>query len=234
MSPQPIFGGPVYFIRNVVYNAWWGPVKIHGEPSGIYYLNNTYVGEFKQLTPASNLHLRNNLILGQGTQPRVFALDTFTNYSDSDYNGFRPNPGSKEAFSWNSPPFEEVRNFYPAHKAAENPGTIQLVQRTFPTLAAYAKATGQDRHSRLVDYDIFVNAPQPDFTDPTRVVAVDSVDLRLRKGAAAIDAGLALPNITDGYRGRAPDLGAYEYGVPLPHYGPRSVASEPSSAAAHP
>jgi hypothetical protein len=94
MSPQPIFGGPVYFIRNVVYNAWWGPVKIHGEPSGIYYLNNTYVGEFKQLTPASNMHLRNNLILGQGTQPRVFALDTFTNYSDSDYNGFRPNPES--------------------------------------------------------------------------------------------------------------------------------------------
>ncbi len=34
MSPQPIFGGPVYFIRNVVYNAWWGPVKIHGEPAG--------------------------------------------------------------------------------------------------------------------------------------------------------------------------------------------------------
>jgi hypothetical protein len=41
---------------------WWGSVKIHGEPAGIYYLNNTYVGEFKQ----------------------VFALDTFTNYSDSD------------------------------------------------------------------------------------------------------------------------------------------------------
>jgi hypothetical protein len=32
---------------------------------------------------------------------------------------------------------------------------------------------------------------------------------------------VALPNITDGYTGRAPDLGAYEYGVPLPHYGPR-------------
>jgi len=46
MSPQPVLGGPVYFIRNVVYNAWWGPVKVHGEPSGIYYLNNTYVGEY--------------------------------------------------------------------------------------------------------------------------------------------------------------------------------------------
>jgi len=30
-----------------------------------------------------------------------------------------------------------------------------------------------------------------------------------------------LPNITDGFLGKAPDLGAYEYGAPLPHYGPR-------------
>ena len=67
---------------------------------------------------ASNMHLRNNLLLGQGTQPRVFALDTFTNYSTSDYNGFRPNPGSKDAFAWNSPPFEVVRDFYEGHKAA--------------------------------------------------------------------------------------------------------------------
>jgi hypothetical protein len=47
------------------------------------------------------------------------------------------------------------------------------------------------------------------------------VDLRLKKGAAAIDAGTPLPNITDGFLGRAPDLGAYEYGAPVPHYGPR-------------
>jgi len=229
MSPQPVLGGPVYFIRNVVYNAWWGPVKIHGEPSGIYYLNNTYVGEFKQLTPLSNLHLRNNLLMGQGTAPRVMSVDTFTNYSSSDYNGFRPNPESREAFAWNSPPFEAVRNFYRARREAQ-PGVqltvaqtapIPLVQRAFPTLEAYAQATGQDRHSRLVDFDIFVKAPQPDFSDPTHVVAVDAVDLRLRKGAAAIDAGVALPNVTDGFRGRAPDLGAYEFGEPAPHYGPR-------------
>jgi hypothetical protein len=222
MSPQPVFGGPVYFIRNVVYNAWWGPVKIHGEPSGIYYLNNTYVGEFRQLTPASNMLLRNNLLMGQGTQPRVFSLDTFTNYSSSDYNGFRPNPESKEAFAWNSPPFEEVRNYYPAHKAQGAPAGVPLVQRAFPTLKAYAAATGQDRHSKLVDFDIFVNAPKPDFTDITHVVDVSSVDLRLKKGSAAVDAGIALPNVTDGYLGRAPDLGAYELGQPLPHYGPRN------------
>ncbi|MBX5461482.1 MAG: hypothetical protein IRZ28_10385 [Steroidobacteraceae bacterium] len=229
MSPQPILGGPVYFIRNVVYNAWWGPVKIHGEPSGIYYLNNTYVGELKQLTPVSNMHLRNNLILGQGTQPRVFSVDTFTNYSSSDYNGFRPNPGSKDAFAWNSPPFDETRNYYPEHKStpARFP-TIPFTRRVFPTLQAYSRATGQDRHSRVIDYDVFVNAPEPDFTDPTRVVAVDAVDLRLRKGSAAIDAGVALSNVTDGYLGRAPDLGAYEFGAPLPHYGPRPKPAAPA------
>jgi hypothetical protein len=220
MSPQPVLGGPAYFIRNVVYNAWWGPVKIHADPSGVYYLNNTYVGEFKQLTPMSNVHLRNNLLLGQGTTPRVFSMETFTNYSSSDYNGFRPNPESKEAFGWNSPPFEKVRDFFPARRA-DPKAAIALTQRIFPTLESYSKATGQDQHSRLVDYDIFVAAPKPDFSDPTRVVSVDSVDLRLREGSVSIDAGAVLPNVTDGFLGKAPDLGAYEFGAPLPHYGPR-------------
>lgn len=223
MSPQPVFGGPAYFIRNVVYNAWWGPVKVHGDPSGVYYLNNTFVGEFKQLTPMSNVHLRNNLLLGQGTESRVLSLDTFTNYSSSDYNGFRPNPEAKEAFAWNSPPFDEVRNYYPDRKTQAT-ATPALTVRVFATLPEYARATGQDRHSRLVDYDIFVNAPRPDYSDVTRVVAVESVDLRLHKGAAAIDVGIELPNITDGFTGSAPDLGAYEFGVPIPHYGPRPEA----------
>lgn len=33
-------------------------------------------------------------------------------------------------------------------------------------------------------------------------------------GSAAIDAGVVLPGITDGYQGKAPDLGAYEFGKP--------------------
>ena len=31
----------------------------------------------------------------------------------------------------------------------------------------------------------------------------------------------ALMRVNDGYRGRLPDLGAYEYGEAIPHYGPR-------------
>jgi hypothetical protein len=46
-------------------------------------------------------------------------------------------------------------------------------------------------------------------------------DFRLRAGSKAIDAGVILPNVNDGYRGRSPDLGAYEFGEAVPHYGPR-------------
>jgi hypothetical protein len=32
-----------------------------------------------------------------------------------------------------------------------------------------------------------------------------------------------LAGLSDGYHGKAPDLGAYELGDPLPHYGPREA-----------
>ncbi len=50
---------------------------------------------------------------------------------------------------------------------------------------------------------------------------LDDVDYRLRRGSAAVDAGMALPNINEGFSGRAPDLGAIEFGDGMPHFGPR-------------
>ena len=35
------------------------------------------------------------------------------------------------------------------------------VTRRFKTLKEYSEATGQDKHSVLVDYDSFVKVPQP-------------------------------------------------------------------------
>jgi hypothetical protein len=46
-------------------------------------------------------------------------------------------------------------------------------------------------------------------------------DFRLRPRSAAVDKGTPLATVTDGYAGRAPDLGALELGAPLPVYGPR-------------
>jgi hypothetical protein len=42
----------------------------------------------------------------------------------------------------------------------------------------------------------------------------DNLDYRPLPGADIVDAGVIFPGVTDGYTGSAPDIGAYEYGMP--------------------
>ena len=72
----------------------------------------------------------------------------------------------------------------------------------------------------LVDSDVFVRVPPPG-SDPRTLYKPADFDFQLRQGSAAVDAGVRLPGVNDGFVGRAPDLGAYELGQPVPHYGPR-------------
>jgi hypothetical protein len=214
---QPTLGGPVYWIRNIAYHLPAGSTRLTNGAAGALFYNNTILSE-TAAAATSNSHWRNNLILGENALPAIFAVTTFTNYTSSDYNGFRPNPGAATSFAWNSPPAATVADFTgPGH-------TARVETRQFPTLAEYAKATGQDTHSVLVDYDVFVRVPRLDAQDAAtvqRLYDARDFDFRLRSGAAAIDRGLALPTVTDGFTGRAPDLGALESGASMPTYGPR-------------
>ena len=142
-------------------------------------------------------------------------MTTNTSYTSSDYNGFRPNPGTAASFRWNSPA--------PGPDSAAGPRT-QLENRSFGALAEYSQATGQDRHSILVDYDIFEKVPRLDAQDISslqKLYKAADLDFRLRQGSAAVDHGMVLPTITNGYAGAAPDLGALELGATMPRYGPR-------------
>jgi hypothetical protein len=122
------------------------------------------------------------------------------------------------SFLWAAPPpFALADMTGPGHDAA-------LQKHEFRTLAEYSKATGQDQHSVAVDYDIFENVRRLDAADAAtvqRIYRADELDFRLKAGSAAVDRGVALPTVTDGFTGRAPDLGALEVGRPMPHYGPR-------------
>ena len=56
---------------------------------------------------------------------------------------------------------------------------------SFATLADYSEATGQDQHSVLVDYDVFVNVPRLDAQDRKTVQKVykaEDFDFRLKPG----------------------------------------------------
>ena len=177
------------------------------------------------LLAASNVHYRNNLILGKSETPETFAVETNTNYSSSDYNGFRPNDGAEFSFEWSTPPFAMRANL------PGEPGKLSTQQQTvleakarevrrFKTLREYSAATGQDKHSVLVDYDTFVKVT-PAGPDPRTLYRPADFDFHLRPDSPAIDAGVRLLGVNDDFTGRAPDLGAYEAGRPVPHYGPR-------------
>ena len=210
-SAQPIFGGPLYMYRNLAYNTTTGgPLKFIDTPAGVLVYQNTFIGQGSLMIESSNVHFRNNLILGDGWADPVLNLSTFTNYSTSDYNGFRPNENVETSFEWNSPSFEVPVDY-----------TGELLTRRFRSLEEYQAATRQEQHSVLLDYDAFVNVRIPDRSDPQRLYRPEEFDFQLKPGSTATDKGLTLPSITDGFTGSAPDLGAYESGQPIPHYGPR-------------
>jgi len=213
---QPALGGPVYWIRNIAYNLPGGSTRLTSGSMGVIFYNNTILSE--TAGNPQNTHWRNNLMLGQNSAPMIFSVTTNTNYTSSDYNGFRPNPGAAMSFRWNSPPFTVAMD-------PLGPGLQpNLETRDFATLAQYSQATGQDRHSILVDYDIFMNVRRLDAQDiPSlqKLYKAEDFDFRLKSGSAAVDRGIVLPNVTDGFSGTAPDLGALEVGAAVPHYGPR-------------
>jgi hypothetical protein len=234
LSTQPIFGGPVYFIRNVVYHApEGGAVKFTASSSGLVVYHNTFLAPIKPMgLAASNVHYRNNLVLGKSETLEVFAVETNTNYSDSDYNGFRPNEGAEFSFEWSSPPASVISVFPGEAGTATTPLAISTGAQTqlerkyrevrrFKTLQEFGAATGRDAHSVLVDYDVFVKASPPG-PDPRTLYTPADFDLQLRPGSAAVDAGVRLTGIDDDFTGRGPDLGAYEVGRPMPQYGPRA------------
>ena len=209
-SFQPIFGGPAYLFQNVVYQATTGgPLKTTDTPAGLLIYQNTFIGD-SSLAPGSNEHFRNNLFVGDNWHEPVFDFATFTNYSSSDYNGWRINPEAPYAFAWTSPKFGGP----PVFKASD------LVKRRYKTFAEFQQATGQDKHSVPLGYDTFRNVKAPDPNDPQHLYAPEDYDFRPKAGSAAVGRGEILPSINDGFSGRAPDLGALQLNEPVPHYGP--------------
>ena len=101
LSAQPVFGGPAYFIRNVVYNT---PVALKfSKPAGLFVYHNTIIAENSTNQQVSNAHFRNNLFLGTDGRPARLAPRA-TTYSTYDYDGFgrteassRTTPGSRRS-----------------------------------------------------------------------------------------------------------------------------------------
>ena len=221
LSAQPIFGGPAYYIRNILYQIPNGVAfKFMAKPSGLLVYHNTVIAESRNRETFSNAHFRNNLILGTESQGRgsTMVFSSATAYSTFDYDGFRPNRSSGDPYTWIAPEKGLLRNY--------EAGTGHATQN-FKTLAELAAATGQETHGIEVDYDIFESLAPPDPAKPRMVYFAGDLNFKLKPGAKAVDAGVRLPTVNDDFTGKAPDLGALEVGRPVPLYGPRTQPGSP-------
>ena len=198
VSVQPIYGGPVYIFRNVMYNVTGTPFKMHNSPSGALMFHNTCVRSGMPMPILSNEKVRNcifrnNLFIGTAGNYAMEAIPPMAD-CDFDYDGFGGGPW-RDFIKWSNVRYhtlEEWKEKAPAYKH------IVLVDPA-NAFAADVKAPDDFRKQ----YPVSIN------------------DLRLKEGCAAIDAGESIPGINDGFAGKAPDLGAYEFGTEAPRYGPR-------------
>ncbi|MBC8870360.1 MAG: hypothetical protein H8E44_13130 [Planctomycetes bacterium] len=208
LSAQPIYGGPCYFIRNVQYNITRGvPFKTNVQPAGVLIYNNTSVccgmihGKgVASITPGfSNSRIFNNLFLGLNG-PTLSSGFFDPEISQIDYNGYTV----VGPIEWTV--FDE--RWMPKRRLS------------FPTFGEFAESTGFERHAVAVGFEDLVNVPKPPCESKTHK-DLNFGDARPKAISRAVDAGTVIPNVTDGFTGKAPDLGAYELGPPMPHYGPR-------------
>ena len=205
LSFQPMKCGPWYFVRNLVIGSR-NTFKFRVQDRFVL-VNNTFVqwGSFMRTHHLLTALTRNNLFISaDGSRPIWEAYDcgsklhclpdnyTPTWMTDVDYDGFDWG-ASQRAFRWNN------KDFY-------------------PDIRFFAQVIGIEKHAvRVRKEEIFKSWPIPAEPGP-----VPESHLELNPGSNAVDAGAALPNLADQFNGAAPDLGAYEAGSPLPHYGPRS------------
>lgn len=198
ISVQPIYGGPTYIFRNVMYNIEVEPFKLHNSPSGVLLYHNTVVKAGPPITamtpqPINNIVMRNNLYLG-GKSVYGFEFEVPAVRCDVDHDGI---DGQFENFlKWNGKRYTPMDGKTPAEAHAVR-----------------VQAAG-----------CFANkAPVP--ADPKKQARVQVNDLRLAADSTAIDQGVPLKWFTAHAAGKGPDLGAYELGDPLPVYGVRPAGN---------
>ncbi len=209
-SAQPSLGGPTWFVRNVAYNVAHVAFKLYRNSVGDVLLHNTVVKQGDALgiyagVPVSRLTTRNNLLLGG---------------PGNTYNGF--GSGRGDVIRIADLVMSSADLNFDALGSIDDSFMGRLGTDQFANLNEL-RALGQQAAGYQVDLTVFADdIVQPD----DALVVYPAPQLDLAAAGQAIDMGQPLAGINDDFRGSAPDAGAYEFGQPLPTYGPR-IAIDP-------
>jgi hypothetical protein len=219
VSFQPMYCGPWYLVRNHCISR--GSVFKLRVQDRFVCVNNTFATFGTALGNAHGLltsFCRNNVWMHLGGSETLWACaapeaekyrsnniryilygSPVANWkTDVDYDGFE--------FSAATP-----------HPKLKKPNPWSWLNQRFFDLASFSSAVGIEKHGRELErardflpFEVSKEMPGP-----------ETPLIRLTEQSAAKDAGVRVPNLSDHFEGAAPDLGAFEIGRALPHFGPR-------------
>lgn len=187
ISFAPVYDGPVYAIRNLIYrtgvgnnsypgsafkfNSGYstsGPMYLFHNTSDAYYQENSGI-QIKSPGSWANIYARNNIWSG-------------TNYAISNNNTSQPIDFDYDGL------FTTMENELVYWGSGSN--------RHMRDLLTFQQLTGQELNGFWCD---------PEFADS------EAADYTLAASGCLIDKGVILPGINDDFSGIAPDIGAFEY-----------------------
>jgi hypothetical protein len=198
LSLDPLWGGPLYCFRNIAVNTVRGPFKLNNDNSGFLIYNNTIVrtegttdwgwvqfnnGELR------NYAFRNNILIYRGPG-NLLAVESGGNEPiDWSNNAWYP-----DGAVWWSSTGGSFDSIAAAHGALP------------PTTPLFGESSARHDGDVITTSDPFA-APVALGADHLTEVETD-VAPALAAGSAPKGAGVEIANITDGFSGARPDMGA--------------------------
>jgi hypothetical protein len=197
ISFQPMYSAPAYVIRNQVIVIEEDVLKLRDDVDRVLLANNTLVCQSGPVSVDATFLTRfqsnNNLFIS------VTDRYAWEDGSSSTQTDWRTNL-DYDGFDWN-----------------DNDNAFKWANTRLQTLEELQASYKIELHGRRVRKNEIFN----EYSFPASPNPAPLQYLTLKDGCNAIDAGIALNNINEGYTGNTPDLGAFEFGQELPVYGPR-------------
>ena len=191
-------GAPWYVLRNQVGAPLESTLKLRSGDRALI-AHNTFVGWSGAVASGSEYlnRFQSNNNLWMSMQDRYF-------WESGSDDGFVPFWGENldyDGFDWGNYPY-----------------AVKWKGIRYVDLEAFTAATGLEEHGIRVDRQTCFERLDIPAAPPE---SMPFQYMTLNSDCNAVDAGVMLPGINDDYYGNAPDLGAYEVGAVLPHYGVR-------------
>lgn len=228
LDDRPIDGGSIWCFRNTAVNIHARPFKLNDNGNGYLIYNNTMLraeclnadqsfygfgfGKLN-LSVIDRFTWRNNLFIYRGVNTRdVFRLRTMAYQADSEVEWTHNAHFPDGSINWEADVGQDV---FPS--LADAQANIRATNPIWPTGAGLGAPTRRHENDVITVSDPFVS-PITMGTDGSTEVS-GRVTPILSAQSSPKNAGVAIPGITDGYVGLAPDIGAIVEGREVPNWG---------------